>query len=68
MHTLECNHSFCKECVNHLIDNAIQEKDTSTLQCSMIDCKKKFEPQDIMAIVKNEKKELNLKKFKPLNG
>lgn len=54
--TLSCGHEFCTECLQTMLDNAVTEKQSSSLRCPNPTCKRSIEDSDISKINNNIKK------------
>lgn len=52
--TLSCDHAYCGDCLNHLVDNAIAEKSTAQLKCPNADCARPINERDVRAIANND--------------
>lgn len=57
---LSCGHEFCLDCLKNQVDIALREKNTVNLNCSIPNCRKKFEELDIRKIYKNNLDRINL--------
>ena len=44
---LSCGHEFCKECLSHILNDALQERQTRTLLCPLPECNTLFTDNDI---------------------
>jgi hypothetical protein len=47
MFRLACEHQTCRDCLQHMLANAVQEHSTRSLRCSDPDCRQSFSPADI---------------------
>jgi hypothetical protein len=55
---LSCNHTYCLECLEHIIDNGIKEKTTHTIICPEPGCRKPMGERDIRRITSNNYKKI----------
>ncbi len=51
--TLTCTHSFCTECLTHIIDTSIYERSTAQLRCPLPECARLLNEADIKIITNN---------------
>ena len=56
---LSCGHSYCNNCLNHLVDNAIRERNIDNLKCPNTDCAREMNEQDIRNITNNNHIKIN---------
>ena len=58
--TLACSHTFCTQCLEHILDNAIAHHSTETVRCPNPECAKNMELADIAQITNNQEKIVQL--------
>jgi len=56
---LSCNHTFCRACLRTMFDNAMRERNTTTLRCPNPDCANPMTEQDIRTITNNNRAQMD---------